>query len=187
MSDLPTCCMKLEAFILRNDRFSSIGALTGRRVRGERGGALRTFPSRGKLELLQSEPCRPDMPDAPGSAQLRENIGPESPWLVRGEWRTGRTALNFTLILAADRGECRPAGLLVEIFEKQRATARSGRESRAGGPPPASGIPFRARGGRRGRFRVRPCAGTGGPDGSGSGARDHWLPCPCEGPHASAA
>jgi hypothetical protein len=80
--------------------------------------ALRTFPSRGKLVLLQSEPYRSDMPDAPGSAQLRENIGPESPWLVRGEWRTGRTALNFTLILAADRGEWRPAGLLVEIFEK---------------------------------------------------------------------
>ncbi|MDR1314182.1 MAG: hypothetical protein LBQ12_10940 [Deltaproteobacteria bacterium] len=80
--------------------------------------ALRTFPSRGKLVLLQSEPYRADMPDAPGSAQLRENVGPESPWLVRGEWRTGKTALNFTLILIADRGEWKPAGLLVEIFEK---------------------------------------------------------------------
>jgi hypothetical protein len=80
--------------------------------------ALRTFPSRGKLVLLQSEPYRADMPETPGAAQLRENVGPESPWLVRGEWRTGKTALNFTLILMADREEWRPAGLLVEIFEK---------------------------------------------------------------------
>jgi hypothetical protein len=80
--------------------------------------ALRNFPARGKLVLLQSEPYRADMPDSPGTAQLRENVGPESPWLVRGEWRTGKTALNFTLILAADQGEWRPAGLLVEIFEK---------------------------------------------------------------------
>jgi hypothetical protein len=79
--------------------------------------ALRSFPSRGKLVLLQSEPYRADMPGSPGAARLRENVGPESPWLVRGEWRTGKTALNFTLILTADRGEWKPAGLLVEIFE----------------------------------------------------------------------
>jgi hypothetical protein len=80
--------------------------------------ALRSFPSRGKLVLLQSEPYRADLPDSPDKAQLRENVGPESPWLVRGEWRTGKTALNFTLILTADSAEWKPAGLLVEIFEK---------------------------------------------------------------------
>jgi hypothetical protein len=78
--------------------------------------ALRSFPSRGKLVLLQSEPYREEAPEAP--AQMRENVGPESPWLVRGEWRTGKTALNFTLILTAEAGAWKPAGLLVEIFEK---------------------------------------------------------------------
>jgi hypothetical protein len=78
-------------------------------------GALSSFPSRGKLVLLQSEPYREGMDDPP---RIRENLGPESPWLVRGEWRTGQTALNFTLILAADAGQWKPAGLLVEIFEK---------------------------------------------------------------------
>jgi hypothetical protein len=80
--------------------------------------ALRSFPSRGKLVLLQSEPYRSDLPDSPSQAQLHEDVGPESPWLVRGEWRTGKTALNFTLILTADSDEWKPAGLLVEIFEK---------------------------------------------------------------------
>jgi hypothetical protein len=80
--------------------------------------ALMSFPSRGKLVLLQSEPYRADLPDRPGAARLRDEIGPESPWLVRGEWRTGKTALNFTLILTAEGGEWRPAGLLVEIFQR---------------------------------------------------------------------
>jgi hypothetical protein len=80
--------------------------------------ALRSFPVRGKLVLLQSEPYRADMPEEPKTGSLRENVGPESPWLVRGEWRTGKTALNFTLILTAEGGQWRPAGLLAEIFEK---------------------------------------------------------------------
>jgi hypothetical protein len=79
--------------------------------------SLERFPGRGKLVLLESAPF-----DGRGSGEngiLRENVGPESPWLVRGEWRTGNTALNFALVLTLDDRVWKPAGLRVEIYERR--------------------------------------------------------------------
>jgi hypothetical protein len=80
--------------------------------------SLERFPGRGKLVLLESAPFKPGTHESPETAVLRENVGPESPWLVRGEWRTGKTALNFTLILSLDSAEWKPVGLRVEIYER---------------------------------------------------------------------
>jgi hypothetical protein len=80
--------------------------------------ALERFPERGKLVLLESSPFTLGQEHRPDNAILRENVGPESPWLVRGEWRAGNTTLNFTLILAQDQDTWKPVGLQVEIYER---------------------------------------------------------------------
>ncbi|MDR1309350.1 MAG: hypothetical protein LBL95_05570 [Deltaproteobacteria bacterium] len=78
---------------------------------------LKLFPSRGKLVLLESRPFTAEGLDvAEGSPSIRDNIGPETPWLVRGEWRVNKTALGFTLVLNLEDGQWRPSGLKVEIF-----------------------------------------------------------------------
>jgi hypothetical protein len=80
--------------------------------------ALERFPARGKLVILESAPFQPGTHEPSDKAILRDNLGPESPWLVRGEWRAGRTALNFTLILVLDSPDWKPVGLRVEIYER---------------------------------------------------------------------
>jgi hypothetical protein len=80
--------------------------------------ALERFPRRGKLVILESAPFQPGTHEPSDKAILRDNLGPESPWLVRGEWRAGRTALNFTLILVLDAADWKPVGLRVEIYER---------------------------------------------------------------------
>jgi hypothetical protein len=75
---------------------------------------LELFPSRGKLVLLESRPF--DTTNENVAAAIKDNLGPQSPWLVRGEWRVGRTALGFTLILSFEAGQWRPSGLRVDIF-----------------------------------------------------------------------
>ncbi|MDR2302732.1 MAG: hypothetical protein LBF38_11915 [Deltaproteobacteria bacterium] len=78
---------------------------------------LRLFPSRGKLVLLESRPFSMEGQEAGASYQrVRDNLGPESPWLVRGEWRVNKTALSFTLVLNLEAGQWKPTGLKVEIF-----------------------------------------------------------------------
>jgi hypothetical protein len=76
--------------------------------------SLTLFPTRGKLVLLESRPFT----DSPleGEIFIRDNIGPESPWLVRGEWRVNKTALGFTLVLSFEGERWLPSGLRVEIF-----------------------------------------------------------------------
>jgi hypothetical protein len=79
--------------------------------------ALSLFPDRGKLVLLESGPFKEEeRADAQRPRSLRDTLGPESPWLVRGEWRTGKTALHFTLILSLEGGQWRPSGLRVEMY-----------------------------------------------------------------------
>ncbi|MDR3135229.1 MAG: hypothetical protein LBU69_03955 [Deltaproteobacteria bacterium] len=79
--------------------------------------SLKLFPSRGKLVLLESRPFSTEsLGVADGIPGIRDNLGPESPWLVRGEWRVNKTALGFTLVLNLENGQWRPIGLNVEIF-----------------------------------------------------------------------
>jgi hypothetical protein len=75
------------------------------------------FPRRGKLVVLESRPLAEDEASGPPSSAIRDTLGPESPWLVRGEWRTGRSALGFNLNLVWETGEWRPAGLVVEVYK----------------------------------------------------------------------
>jgi hypothetical protein len=78
---------------------------------------LELFPSRGKLVLLESRPYAQAGQDAAeGYPNIRDTIGPESPWLVRGEWRVNKTALGFTLVLDLEDARWRPSHLRVEIF-----------------------------------------------------------------------
>ncbi|MDR2367392.1 MAG: hypothetical protein LBF58_04665 [Deltaproteobacteria bacterium] len=78
---------------------------------------LKLFPSRGKLVLLESRPFSLEGEEvADGVPGIRDNLGPESPWLVRGEWRVNKTALGFTLVLSLENGQWLPTGLKVEIF-----------------------------------------------------------------------
>ncbi|MDR2443818.1 MAG: hypothetical protein LBE31_09915 [Deltaproteobacteria bacterium] len=76
--------------------------------------SLTLFPTRGKLVLLESRPFN-DSPPA-GEILIRDNLGPESPWQVRGEWRVNKTALGFTLVLSLEDGIWRTSGLRVEIY-----------------------------------------------------------------------
>ncbi|MDR2387548.1 MAG: hypothetical protein LBE80_08205 [Deltaproteobacteria bacterium] len=79
---------------------------------------LRLFPSRGKLVLLESRPFAMEGLDgADGMPWLRDNLGPESPWLVKGEWRVNKTALGFTLVLSLENGQWKPTGLMVKMFK----------------------------------------------------------------------
>ncbi|MDR1084548.1 MAG: hypothetical protein LBP22_06720 [Deltaproteobacteria bacterium] len=75
------------------------------------------FPRRGKLVVLQSGPLESGQSQSP--AVIRDTLGPESPWLVRGEWRTGRSALGFSLNLVWESGQWKPAGLRVEVFKSE--------------------------------------------------------------------
>ncbi|MDR0354597.1 MAG: hypothetical protein LBJ64_02520 [Deltaproteobacteria bacterium] len=78
---------------------------------------LMLFPSRGKLVLLESRQYTVEgLNVAEGVSYIRDNVGPESPWMVRGEWRVNKTALGFTLVLNLEDGQWRPSGLGVEIF-----------------------------------------------------------------------
>ncbi|MDR1657788.1 MAG: hypothetical protein LBT47_09590 [Deltaproteobacteria bacterium] len=77
--------------------------------------SLTLFPNRGKLVLLESRPYTVSEPAA-GANLIRDNIGPQSPWLVRGEWRVNKTALGFNLVLIYEEGQWRPSSLRVEIF-----------------------------------------------------------------------
>jgi hypothetical protein len=76
---------------------------------------LEYFPERGKLVLLASRPFEAN--NETGEIIIRDNIGPESPWLVKGEWRSGKTTLGFTLILSLENAKWRPSGLSVEMYE----------------------------------------------------------------------
>ncbi|MDR2199454.1 MAG: hypothetical protein LBR53_08385 [Deltaproteobacteria bacterium] len=77
---------------------------------------LSQFPGRGKLVLLESAPYDPyQSEEAPKS--VRDSVGPESPWLIRGEWRTGKTTLNITLLLSLEAGEWKPVGLRLEVYD----------------------------------------------------------------------
>jgi hypothetical protein len=74
---------------------------------------LQFFPTRGKLTLLESRP----LSAAPAaSATVRDSLGPESPWLVAGEWRVGKTALGFTLVMSFEGDQWRPLRLVLEIY-----------------------------------------------------------------------
>jgi hypothetical protein len=78
---------------------------------------LKLFPSRGKLVLLESRPYSEEgLGVADGVPAIRDSLGPESPWLVRGEWRVNKTALGFTLVLNFENGQWKPTGLGVEIY-----------------------------------------------------------------------
>ncbi|MDR0622672.1 MAG: hypothetical protein LBJ61_12510 [Deltaproteobacteria bacterium] len=78
---------------------------------------LKLFPSRGKLVLLESKPFSSEGQEVADSVpSIRDSLGPESPWLVKGEWRVNKTALGFTLVLSLENGQWRPTGLKVEIF-----------------------------------------------------------------------
>jgi hypothetical protein len=80
---------------------------------------LKLFPTRGKLVLLESRPftTMEGLDVAEGTPSIRDNPGPESPWLVRGEWRVNKTALGFTLVLNHENGQWLPTGLRVEIYK----------------------------------------------------------------------
>jgi hypothetical protein len=84
---------------------------------------LASFPGRGKLVLLESGPYVPPETGSPSPVGLRDNMGPESPWLVRGEWRTGRTTLNFILVLDKDAQAWKPLGLRVEVYDSGNSNA----------------------------------------------------------------
>ncbi|MDR1394762.1 MAG: hypothetical protein LBK52_01140 [Deltaproteobacteria bacterium] len=77
---------------------------------------MEMFPRRGKLVVLESRPLT-----VPAGTEetvfIRDTLGPESPWLVRGEWRTGRSALGFALNLVWESNQWRPAGLRVEVYK----------------------------------------------------------------------
>jgi hypothetical protein len=77
---------------------------------------LSQYPGRGKLVLLESAPYDPYEPDK-RTKSVRDSVGPESPWLIRGEWRTGKTTLNITLILSEEAGEWKPVGLRLEVYD----------------------------------------------------------------------
>jgi hypothetical protein len=74
---------------------------------------LRLFPVRGKLTLRESNAMSGPSLE---TAAVKDNLGPETPWVVRGEWRVDKTALGFTLVLSFEEGHWRPAGLRVEIY-----------------------------------------------------------------------
>jgi hypothetical protein len=79
--------------------------------------SLGLFPSRGKLVLLESRPYQEAAAaNSEEVAPIRDTLGPESPWLVRGEWRFNKTALGFTLVLTFEEGQWRPLSLRVEIY-----------------------------------------------------------------------
>jgi hypothetical protein len=78
---------------------------------------LSFFPGKGKLVLLESAPYTPDSERT--NSFFSDNLGPESPWLVRGEWRYGgQTTLNFSMILTLDQGDWKPLGLRAEIYDR---------------------------------------------------------------------
>ncbi|MDR1577261.1 MAG: hypothetical protein LBT86_03375 [Deltaproteobacteria bacterium] len=75
------------------------------------------FPRRGKLVVLESRPlAEASAPNSPLTA-IRDTLGPESPWLARGEWRTGRSALGFSLNLVWEDNQWRPVGLRLEAYK----------------------------------------------------------------------
>jgi hypothetical protein len=76
---------------------------------------LELFPVRGKLVLLESRPFE-ESERGVTPVVIRDNLGPQHPWLVRGEWRAGRTALGFTLVLSYEEGQWLASGLQVNIF-----------------------------------------------------------------------
>ncbi|MDR2339670.1 MAG: hypothetical protein LBF40_06030 [Deltaproteobacteria bacterium] len=78
---------------------------------------LAQFPGRGKLVLLESGPYDPHSPEL-GPKSVRDSVGPESPWLIRGEWRTGKTTLNITLLLSLEAEEWKPVGLRLEVYDR---------------------------------------------------------------------
>lgn len=78
---------------------------------------LEYFPRRGKLVVLESRPLAEAAADKASLAAIRDTLGPETPWLARGEWRTGRSALAFNLNLVWETGEWRLAGLRVEVYK----------------------------------------------------------------------
>jgi hypothetical protein len=86
------------------------------KVMANRAEDLKPFPGRGKLVLLESGPYAQASPAGARASVLRDTVGPESPWLIRGEWRNGGTTLNFTLILTLDQGAWKPVGLRVELY-----------------------------------------------------------------------
>ncbi|MDR0549522.1 MAG: hypothetical protein LBI10_08985 [Deltaproteobacteria bacterium] len=75
------------------------------------------FPRRGKLVVLESRPLTETENSKNKTLAIRDTLGPESPWLVRGEWRKGRSALGFNLNLVWEADEWRPAGLVVEVYK----------------------------------------------------------------------
>ncbi|MDR2142717.1 MAG: hypothetical protein LBR11_13225 [Deltaproteobacteria bacterium] len=74
---------------------------------------LESFPRRGKLVVLESRP----LGETAAGPVFRDTLGPESPWQVRVEWRTGRSALGFNLNLVWEANQWRPAGLRVEVYK----------------------------------------------------------------------
>jgi hypothetical protein len=78
---------------------------------------LSQFPGRGKLVLLESAPYDPMTPES-AIKSVRDSLGPESPWLIRGEWRSGQTTLNIILLLSQESGEWKPVGLRLEVYER---------------------------------------------------------------------
>jgi hypothetical protein len=78
---------------------------------------LSQFPGRGKLVLLESGPYDPLSPEK-GAKSVRDSVGPESPWLIKGEWRTGKTTLNITLLLSLESDEWKPVGLRLEVYDR---------------------------------------------------------------------
>ncbi|MDR1870888.1 MAG: hypothetical protein LBS60_02995 [Deltaproteobacteria bacterium] len=82
---------------------------------------METFPRRGKLVVIESRPL-----NAPANSQkaLRDTLGPESPWLVRVEWRSGRAALGFNINFVWEDRQWRPVGLTAQAY---RLDLRSGR------------------------------------------------------------
>ncbi|MDR3204251.1 MAG: hypothetical protein LBV23_05865 [Deltaproteobacteria bacterium] len=80
--------------------------------------SLKPFPTRGKLVLIQSRPFGENGEFGPDDkAVIRDSLGPESPWLIMGEWRAGSMVMGFTLVLSFETDKWRPSGLKVEIFE----------------------------------------------------------------------
>jgi hypothetical protein len=77
---------------------------------------MELFPRRGKLVVLESRPIAEAISPNPAPPIIRDTLGPESPWLARGEWRTGRSALGFNLNLVWEENQWRPVGLRLAVY-----------------------------------------------------------------------